>query len=191
MMPYSRAFIREGDTTTAGGRVIAAPQPYPNLLGSKHATFEGDPVACPACKSTGMTRCVQPFRTNTAVDGRQRSLDGDLCICHCTTPPRLVALHHNMTMGFTAREVAAKPGCEAWLAYAGHSTSLTAFDEYFVAHDKTTGEPVSGFSYGLESSAGEYTGEVYDDGASVKAYSGTAEKIALQYMSQTTIGIRP
>jgi hypothetical protein len=101
-----RAFIREGDTLEPhGGTVKPVPQTYPQVYGGKHACFEGDPVYCNACKTWGVTKCVPPLRPMTGPDGRQINLDGDFCLCKCSTPPRLKASQTTMCMGFEGHEL--------------------------------------------------------------------------------------
>lgn len=123
MSAYRRAVIRDHDTTTASGDVQAR---FNGLrLGDdyKNACYEGDPVACPACKSTGVTKCVPPYRVNSGHDGRQINLDGDLCICKCSPPPRLKARHHDTTVGFTPDEISKMVGSSGWMVYAGYSAA--------------------------------------------------------------------
>ncbi|MDB5879665.1 MAG: hypothetical protein JWQ41_3079 [Variovorax sp.] len=189
-MKLERAFIRDGDTTTADGVVQARPQQWPVTRDARHACFEGDPVACPACKGTGVTKCVAPFRPSTGPDGRQANLDGDLCLCKCPVPPRLVARFHNCTMGFAAHEIMKMPAALAWMAYAGHTEPLSRYDEFFVVHDAQTGQPVRGFSYGIATRSGEHHDALYDDGATAKAYAEDAQPMALTYLVQTRMGIR-
>ncbi|MCZ2497880.1 hypothetical protein GN316_14035 [Xylophilus sp. Kf1] len=128
MEEFTRFLIREGHTTTAGGVALAGVT-RSFTMHAKLATFEGDPVHCPVCDSLGVTECVPPYRPHTGPDGRQKSLDGDLCRCRCKPPPRLKALEQNYTMSFTRKELVRMPGSEAWLAYEGHSTALTRFDQ--------------------------------------------------------------
>ena len=191
-MKLERAFIRDGDTTTADGVVQARPQRWPVTYGNeaKHGCFEGDPVVCPACKSTGITKCVAPFRPSTGPDGRQASLDGDLCVCRCPIPPRLVARFHDSAMGFTAHEIMTVPAAAAWMAYAGHTQPLSRYDEFFVVHDAATGRPVQGFAYGIATRSGEHHDELYDDGATAKAYAEDEQTVTLSYLVQTRMGIR-
>lgn len=192
-MNLKRAFIRDGDTTTARGTVQARAQQWPVTQGNdaKHACFEGDPVSCPACRSVGSTKCVPPFRRSTGPDGRQANLDGDLCVCKCPVPPRLVARHHDSTMGFSADEVLNMPAASAWMAYAGHAWPSSRYDEFFVVHDAQTGRPVHGFSYGIATRSGEHHDEVSNDGATVKAHAQEAASLTLSYLVQTRMGIRP
>ena len=149
MSELSRSCIRDGDTTTAGGRVEAKPQQWPVTYGDQHAAFEGDPVWCPACKSHGVTKCVPPLRPNTGPDGRQKNLDGDLCLCKCPTSPRLVARFNNVRVGFSSDEAARMAGSGAWLAYAGHAQASNTYDEQ--VHLGTAGAGVvAGLPYFVE-----------------------------------------
>jgi len=186
---FTRAFIREGDTTTAGGTVLGGITRSMTMHG-KLATFAGDPVQCPACDSIGRAECVLPYFPHTGPDGRQRSLDGDLCRCRCPLPPRLKALEHNYTMCFTRDDLVHMPGSEAWLAYAGHATALKKFDEFFVVTDRTTGRPFSGFAYGIRTQAGMYEGLLYKDGCTAKAYAEAPALMELVYLVQTEMGVR-
>ncbi|MDY7576826.1 PAAR domain-containing protein [Herbaspirillum sp. RTI4] len=140
---FWRALIRDGDTTTAGGKVQAIPQQWPVIYDGKNGCFEGDPVFCPACQSMGITKCVKPYRPLTAHDGRQANLDGDLCICKCTKPSRLKALFDNRRMDFGANEIANMPDCDDWLIYAGFSPQKNPTVKYgkiFEFKDSETGK---------------------------------------------------
>jgi uncharacterized Zn-binding protein involved in type VI secretion len=190
MTQFKRAFVREGDTTTTQGHVGAKPTAIPVMHHGRAAVFEGDPVWCPACDSHGVTRCVQPWRPNTGPDGRQASLDGDLCICRCAVPPRLVARQQNITMGFTIGELVGRPGIDGWLAHAGHAT-VAGFDEHFVLQDMAAGQPVTcGFSYGVASSSGTQQGTTDESGVTHKVHTAAPTPVRLLYAVQTQIGVR-
>jgi uncharacterized Zn-binding protein involved in type VI secretion len=190
---FERALIRDGDATTAGGMVQARPQRYPVTYGddAKHACFEGDPVLCPVCKSTGVTKCVAPFRPHTGPDGRQANLDGDLCLCRCPIPPRLVAQFHDVTMEFEALEVMNMPSASGWMAHAGHTRPVSRYDEFFVVHDSATGRPVQCFSYGIATRSGEHHDALHEDGTTAKAYAQDAQPMTLTYLVQTSMGVKP
>jgi uncharacterized Zn-binding protein involved in type VI secretion len=183
--------VRDGDTTSAHGRVGARPRTGPATHHGRHAAFEGDPVWCPACKTHGVTRCVAPMRPHTGPDGRQACLDGDLCVCGCPVPPRLIASHQDVRMGFGVDEMTRIPGIDGWLAHAGHST-VAGFDEHFVLHDAAHGKPVDvGFAYGIASHFGEHHGAVGggDDGVTAKVHADAAVPVGLLYAVQTEIGV--
>lgn len=115
---YWRSCIRAGDGSTAGGVVQPRPQQYPRTEYGALAAYEGDPVWCPACNSHGIAKCVQPFRPDTDPGGRQRILDGDLCICKCPEPPRLLARFDNVRVEFNAEEIRRSlPHSAGWVHY--------------------------------------------------------------------------
>jgi uncharacterized Zn-binding protein involved in type VI secretion len=190
-MEWKRAFIGDGDATTTGGEVKARPQAFPVTLGNdaRHACFEGDPVWCPICRHTGVTRCVPPFRPHTGPDGRQANLDGDLCVCRCPIPPRLVASSRDFTMRFAAHEIVNMLGASGWMAYAGQTQPLSRYDEFFQIHDAATGRPVDGFAYGIRTRSGEHHDELYEDGATAKVYAQDAQPMTLMYLVQTRMGM--
>lgn len=81
--------IRDGDTTTADGRVEGSGRDDP--IDGVPVAYEKDPVWCPRCQSTGRIVCVGARVSSTGRDGRQQALSDDLCQCRCSPPPRLVA----------------------------------------------------------------------------------------------------
>lgn len=85
----TRYYITLGATTTAGGTVISASSLL--ALDGVKVALEGDQVSCPACGTTGVIGLDGP-RLPACHQGRQYALDGDLCLCHCNRPPRLVAV---------------------------------------------------------------------------------------------------
>ncbi len=79
----------KGDRTIVGGVVEAGDSA--DMLNGREQAYEGDPVSCPVCKTTGKIKCDGPRLPTTGPDGRQAALSDDLCICQCTPSPRLVA----------------------------------------------------------------------------------------------------
>ena len=188
---YFRAVILSGDTTTSHGEVRVPPSTITASPPARDISFEGSPVYCPACKSMGVTKCVLPFRPWTNPDKRQVNLDGDLCICKCPKPPRLKASRVTPRMDFEAHEIAQMPGAMDWLAYAGHAPELTRYDQFFLVMDKATNAPISGFSYGIQTKSGEHHDTLYNDGATAKAYASEPQDMALNYLVQTQMEVRP
>ncbi|WP_063896855.1 PAAR domain-containing protein [Burkholderia ubonensis] len=84
-----RFYIRDGDKTTAGGTVVGSEGTM--SIFDKIGACEGDGVICPACQSTGVIKCAGTRISHMAPSGRTLALDGDLCICKCVPPPRLIA----------------------------------------------------------------------------------------------------
>ncbi len=84
----SRYTIRDGDQTTAGGTVIAHRS---DLLYGRAIAYEGDPVVCPACNTTGYIFCVGERVLSTGANGRKEALSSDWCMCKCEKKPLLIA----------------------------------------------------------------------------------------------------
>jgi uncharacterized Zn-binding protein involved in type VI secretion len=82
--------ICDGDTTTAGGRVNAAPTRA--TIQHRAVAHEGDAVRCPKCNSIGKIVCAGDSPRDRSPDGRQSALSGDWCVCKCIESPRLIAL---------------------------------------------------------------------------------------------------
>ncbi|WP_082055043.1 PAAR domain-containing protein [Cupriavidus basilensis] len=80
--------ILKGDSTTAGGIVEGGDAN--DRVGGREQAYEGDPVWCPACNSMGRIVCEGPRQSMRGEDGREAALSDDLCVCRCTTSPRLV-----------------------------------------------------------------------------------------------------
>ncbi len=80
--------IRDGDTTTAKGRVIATV--HKDIIDGKAAAYEGDAVWCPQCGTTGQIVCVGERLRERGPDGRRSALSGDWCLCQCRPSPLLI-----------------------------------------------------------------------------------------------------
>lgn len=87
-MIQRRYHIRDGAKTTAGGTVRASTTWY--KLNGAPVACEGDTMDCPACGTTGIIQCVMP-RIPERVNSKEIALSGDLCICQCSPPPKLIA----------------------------------------------------------------------------------------------------
>lgn len=84
-----RYYITLGAGTTAGGKVVSSS--HLDTIDGIGIALEGDKVACPNCRSEGVIALDGP-RLSERCDGREVALGGDLCLCGCTPPPRLVAI---------------------------------------------------------------------------------------------------
>lgn len=81
--------IRDWDTTTAGGKVIAL---HPgDTLDGRAIAYEGDMVQCFACGTTGYVVCVGERPHETGPSGKRTALSDDVCMCKCKPSPRLIA----------------------------------------------------------------------------------------------------
>jgi len=161
---YSRAFIRAHDRTTSNGDIQAQFNGVTAGNDKKNICFEGDPVACPACMSIGVTKCVPPYRRWTGHDGRQVNLDGDLCLCKCSPPPRLKASLTDMIMSFGGQDIVGD--AVPWFVDAGHDPAAIGLraDQRFLITDKNTGDVLAGVAYVLECEGLQVEGVTDSDG---------------------------
>jgi uncharacterized Zn-binding protein involved in type VI secretion len=81
--------IRDGDSTTANGRVHARQRN--DMIDGRAAAYEGDAVWCPKCNTMGKILCAGERLTERGPDGRQSALSGDWCLCKCNPCPLLIA----------------------------------------------------------------------------------------------------
>lgn len=82
-----RFYITLGAPTTAGGKVTSASSLL-SVNGIRTA-LEGDSVWCEGCQSNGVI-ALDAQREGARDNGRQHALSGDLCLCRCEPPPRLL-----------------------------------------------------------------------------------------------------
>lgn len=106
MNRHIRHNLVQGDKTTSNGVVVGATDARMTQMGIPLA-LEGDAVWCPACKTTGHILCIGPHHNNS-FHGRKDALDGDLCICRCNPPPRLLHSMTGMSHVFTHDELVAQ-----------------------------------------------------------------------------------
>ncbi|WP_090870392.1 PAAR domain-containing protein [Paraburkholderia diazotrophica] len=81
--------IRDGDITTANGRVFAASRV--DMLDGRAIAYEGDIVSCPACGTQGRIVCDGNGPRETGQGNKRTALSDDLCVCQCEPFPRLIA----------------------------------------------------------------------------------------------------
>ena len=148
-----RFYIHVGDTTTSAGKVLTGLSTS-TWHGIPNA-FDGDAVECPNCGSVGQIRTVGSRISSVGSHGRQHALSGDLCLCKCNPPPRLVASQDSAWTEGEAGDVvmneAARAGMAAaafagsWRAGvstvgdAGEAVDAQPVDQRFLVRDEATG----------------------------------------------------
>ena len=163
-----RFYIHVGDTTTSAGKVLTGLSTS-TWHGLPNA-FEGDAVECPKCHSVGQIRTVGSRISSVGSHGRQRALSGDLCLCKCSPPPRLVASQDSawtegeagdVVVGTRSRAIGAAASAAAtafdgsWRAGlpsagdAGTVDGVLPADQRFLVRDEATGTPVANRLYRL------------------------------------------
>lgn len=92
-----RHFARKGDRTTTNGAILEGDDGF--IQDGLPVAFHGAKVYCPACNSTGVILTVPPYHPFTT-NGKQIALEGDLCVCRCSSPPKLLASQSSARMTF-------------------------------------------------------------------------------------------
>lgn len=156
-----RAWIRKGDRTTANGVVTSGLETFTLL--DQPIAFEGDSIACPACNSTGLIRCVGTRVPTTAPHGREMALEGDLCICLCNPPPRLIASqNHSSTEGHT--DFAPRDDGGFFAGRHPAPTKTTPATQRFHICDEDSKAPIANRLYRLHYPGGMLEGRTDADG---------------------------
>ncbi|WP_114809218.1 PAAR domain-containing protein [Paraburkholderia kururiensis] len=138
------AFIRKGDTTDHGGRVLAC-SPLSKVDGKPVARL-GDMVSCPKCG--GVYPIVQILPRGMTMDGKPPAFEGDKTACGAT----LIASQSSATAQPTSG-----PGGHAG-PIANHQTAGDTSGPYrgrFQVLDETTGKPIANHPYTLHTADGQ------------------------------------
>jgi len=181
---FGKRVIRLGDPTTHGGKVVSATSNF--HMFDKEVARIGDKVICPK-KGHGVCTIVEGDPVWT-IDGRNVALEGHKTSCGAaliSTLPNVGRSYEGMGEASAGAARAAKPPPRETLG----GGIKERHDEHFVLHDRLTGKPATGFVYGIATPFGEHHGEIYEDGATVKAYSETPQPVTLRYAMQTEIGL--
>ncbi|WP_239700903.1 PAAR domain-containing protein [Massilia sp. 9096] len=154
-----RYTITLGASTTVGGTVLSASSS--GSVNGVTIALEGDSVSCPACKSSGKILCVEP-RIPETWNGKKVALENDLCMCGCSSPPRLVPSqsirYQNLSDNSMASTVAHKQSA-AISAFTGEPL----FDDRFSLLDDDTGEPLRHTEYAIRRANGKVEFGVTDE----------------------------
>ncbi|BCL85895.1 PAAR domain-containing protein [Ralstonia solanacearum] len=146
-----RYYIRSGDKTTAGGVVAQAEERF------KHngipVAYSGAEIYCHTCKSVGYIQNVPPYRP-FGILGKQIALEGDICVCKCNPPPRLIASQNTASMSFDEEELR-RMGLTADGKPLVAASPASVFDDRFQILDASTGEPIANAEYAIERANGE------------------------------------
>ena len=136
-----RYHITLGSTTTAGGKVTSASSN--GSINSKKIALEGDPIICPACKSSGKIMCVGP-RIPEIWNGKKVALENDLCICGCSPPPKLKP---SQSLRCQVIEGSTIPNAPQQTTGSGEEEQ-DILEQFFSIHDANN-DAVEGFRYDM------------------------------------------
>ncbi|HDR9202744.1 TPA: PAAR domain-containing protein [Burkholderia vietnamiensis] len=138
------AFIREGDTTSHGGRVLAcSPE---NKSDGVPLALLGDKVSCPKCG--GIYPIVGVKNLGVTFDGRPVASEGDTTACGAA----LIASQNNTTAEPTSGPGGAVGGGKSVVS---DTNAQTPHRGRFQVLDDVTRRPVAGHPYTIKSSDGQ------------------------------------
>jgi uncharacterized Zn-binding protein involved in type VI secretion len=141
-----RYYIHVGDETDAGGKVTTGL--ITDSWNGIPNSFEGDQIFCPACNSVGHILCVGTRISNTGAHGKQRALDGDLCICNCNPPPRLIASQNTFSTEGETGPIPL-PTTNSWNGAPITNSQSHTYNERFVIRD-AEGLPIPNLYFGIK-----------------------------------------
>lgn len=179
--------IRLGDPTTHGGVVVSASGTV--TINGKRVARKGDHVTCPI-PGHGVVTIIEgdPLLTD---DGKPIALEGHKCSCGCSLISTLATFVRSPEGSGEVGKIMGAAGAASMLANGLSANQKTGrFDEHFVLQNQATGEVANGFAYGIETRSGEHHDQIYEDGATAKAYSTSPVPMKLLYVMQTEVGLR-
>jgi uncharacterized Zn-binding protein involved in type VI secretion len=141
------AFIREGDTTSHGGRVLACSPA--NTVDGKALALLGDKVSCPRCG--GVYPIVSVKQLGMTFGGRPVASEGDKTACGAT----LIATQSTATASPTAGPGGSVGGGKSVASQANDNQQDGPHRGRFQVLDDTTGQPMPNHSYTITSSTGQ------------------------------------
>ena len=173
-----------GDKLERGGEILPYSGPVFTFGDAGHqVALIGKTAFCHACKSTGtIAKAGGPTRLNFM---GETAADGDIVLCRCSTPPKIVAALSGES--WCDDDVEAKGICESPAFGASSaaafesqisntaSSELNEFNDRYVLRDQR-GEPISGAAYAMEREDGEFEYGVTDQQGHTHLLSSTAAK---------------
>ncbi|WP_230380776.1 PAAR domain-containing protein [Burkholderia ubonensis] len=170
-----------GDRLERGGEIL----PYSGPVftfgdAGRQVALIGKTAFCEACKSTGIiAKAGGPKRLNFM---GETAADGDIVLCRCVTPPKIVAEHSGES--WCDDEVETCGVCDNSVrgigAFASDSQASTAesnameqFDDRFVLRN-TVGQPINCAHYAIQRGTGELEYGVTDEQGHTHLLSSTA-----------------
>ena len=167
-----RYLLKVGDKSTTGGIVIEGIDSCTHH--GTALTFVGAQVVCSACQSTGVIAAQGP-RWPDHMMGKERALDGDVCLCKCHPPPVMIASQTDSFHSFESDKLAE-------MEYGPSGQSLT--EEYRGNCDERVrvldgnNQPVCGSPYHIRTSAGAvYKGLTDSQGYCPRVYTKDVSKL--------------
>jgi uncharacterized Zn-binding protein involved in type VI secretion len=176
-----RYAIREGDETTAGGKMVSAAFRASHY--GRRLCAEGDAIDCPACGTTGVAALAGSRDGSYFTNGRMFVLEGDLCMCACPVPPLLVTDQKDIsTTGQFFDDF--RSGAEIRREIAAYKikrdpASITATQQVRFLFVDENDKPITDLAYSLADELGNFVEGKTDDTGKTKTVEGIdGDKIA-------------
>ncbi len=173
------AFIREGDATSHGGRVLACTST--NTVFGKAIALEGDMVSCPRCG--GVYPIVDVRIRSMTFDGRAVATEGDKTACGATLIASQDAATAEQTSGVGG---AVGAGKSAVAQHAAHDDG--AYRGRFQLVDDHTREPIANHPYTVTSADGQ-TIQGTTDASGYTAWLNSRQAVSLLFCHRGTSGV--
>jgi uncharacterized Zn-binding protein involved in type VI secretion len=130
--------LKEGDKASSDATV---------LEGIDNDTHHGVPLAfigatmhCPACKSLGVLAVSGPRWPDTSMS-KELALDGDVCVCKCNPPPRMIASQYDMYQDLESHDLEAMGFSPSGIPLLYHR------DEQITLRDRRTRQTLPNVDY--------------------------------------------
>lgn len=182
-----RYYLRRGDKSTADGVVIEGDSSM--TIYGVDATFVGAKVFCRTCKSDGRIVAHGPRISSIDIRGREAALDGDICVCKCQKPPRMLAsqtsayldVGSGSTCPSSGRSVAKQLGSGA---IEQPTSAKVTHSRRVYAWNSSTGEPLTNQRFVAEVGGVQQDGKTDGEGyATIKTNGAESFRIHFIFSS--------
>jgi len=153
---------------------------------------------CGACKSAGaIVAAPGSPHHNRMVDftggGAREALGGDLVMCKCERPPRIIPVYGRSSIVYSDAGPSAEASApaEPTAVTPAASSGPGDYDEHFILQDQRSGQPVAGLAWGINTPDGQCEGCTDADGKTDIICGHEGESVKLVWVLQTEMGIRP
>ncbi len=124
---------------------------------------EGQKIQCPKCRSIGVIKTAGT-RISNKINGLEKALDGDLCICGCYPPPRLISNISHYTEGDASPSLA-----DAFVAL-GLDPQYNTDDYEFRYRIESQDGKLPPMSWRIDGFEGKINEGVFDGSGSTRAF---------------------
>lgn len=163
----------EGDPLTSGEGSFVYSGKYVGAIADesgrpRRMAFIGDEAYCVACKSTGFITYGAGLNEHRRMidlvnGGRLQAVGGDIVLCRCAEPPRIIAVYGRRWMIYDQGE-------EAKARVAKTRVGNFIHDEQFTLTD-ATGNPLANVWYSIRMPSGELVHGVTDSAGKTARYT--------------------